>query len=612
MQQRVNDNFQRGNGNQRRARMQRRRNRRRKLQQRRRQNMRRQNRLRQERLQQQRRNGMQGNLNPSVQNNMNGQNIQNGQLNQNGRQRLRNQQNAAMPQKPMIDLLQPSFPLNHMLPQPKMIPSFQQNQNMAVQPLRQPGIPNQQAIPQARNNIQQGFQMLPQNIPNNFKAPVMGQNMMIQRGPQSQMIQPNNMIPNRGIPNMGMNTNFNLPNNNNFQRPAVPQIPSLNLNMNGNNQNMLNQRINSAVQNAVSGNNDSGPKTHTINLQITRKKIVPDNNPAPPTSGVHPPLLPKHMINRRPENPKHQQALQNAIQAAPRPVMAGQNIQSQPQTGNSALTNLVSNVQPQGASNINTASLAKLLSASSAAKPQSSGAGRGTLSDLLASSSVAKPAVLPKDFTQGRLEQNLLAPAGANLVAPATITSSQPPPAKPKTISVVKTNSQLTNAPIEIVGKQNTNQKSIQIVRKQNANQKTIALAFDKTQPQVIQIDNTNSKNISAANPLSPVNGTNIPFNITTSKVNGKMEIMLMSKYTGSRPIVIEAGSGNILLSHVKTANGQTQFIIKHEKPTTTAASASTTDVPTTTITEEAGEMEAEDYPTTTLATTTSGSASVA
>ena len=104
-------------------------------------------------------------------------------------------------------------------------------------------------------------------------------------------------------------------------------------------------------------------------------------------------------------------------------------------------------------------------------------------------------------------------------------------------------------------------------------------------------------------NRTMPNNMTLEPFTATTHKKNGTMSIMLTSKHTGNRPIVIEAATGNILVSHVKGPDGNAQFVIQHARETTSVSQTSSTTSTTPAVTEEV-EIEAEDIITTTTSTT--------
>lgn len=85
------------------------------------------------------------------------------------------------------------------------------------------------------------------------------------------------------------------------------------------------------------------------------------------------------------------------------------------------------------------------------------------------------------------------------------------------------------------------------------------------------------------------------------------MSIMLTSKHTGNRPIVIEAATGNILVSHVKGPDGNAQFVIQHARETTSTSSSTSTTTTPAAVTEEV-EIEAEDIITTTTSTTSTTS----
>lgn len=185
--------------------------------------------------------------------------------------------------------------------------------------------------------------------------------------------------------------------------------------------------------------------------------------------------------------------------------------------------------------------------------------------------------------------------------------------------TVVKTDSGISNSPIQLMNNAasrlgvlsgfpaSLDPKRVSVSFKPSAeNIVPVASATATSAPRTIEIVHQN------LNRTMPNNMTLEPFTATTHKKNGKMSIMLTSKHTGNRPIVIEAATGNILVSHVKGPDGNAQFVIQHARETTTTSSSTSSTSTTTTpaVTEEV-EIEAEDIITTTTSTTSTTSTTV-
>lgn len=169
--------------------------------------------------------------------------------------------------------------------------------------------------------------------------------------------------------------------------------------------------------------------------------------------------------------------------------------------------------------------------------------------------------------------------------------------------TIVNTDTRISNSPIRLVGNTASNRavlsgfpasldpKRVSVSFKPSTGEKVISPKPTNI-PRTIEIVHQN------LNRTMPNNMTLEPFTATTHKKNGKMSITLTSKHTGNRPIVIEAATGNILVSHIKGPDGNAQFVIQHARETTTNPTSSTT--PATT---EEVEIEAEDIITTTSTT---------
>lgn len=179
---------------------------------------------------------------------------------------------------------------------------------------------------------------------------------------------------------------------------------------------------------------------------------------------------------------------------------------------------------------------------------------------------------------------------------------------------IVKTDSRISNSPIHLMNNAATrlgvlsgfpaslDPKRVSVSFKPSVGKNIPeAPATGTIAPRTIEIVHQN------LNRTMPNNMTLEPFTATTHKKNGKMSIMLTSKHTGNRPIVIEAATGNILVSHVKGPDGNAQFVIQHARETTSTSSSTSTTTTPAAVTEEV-EIEAEDIITTTTSTTSTTS----
>ncbi|XP_062612878.1 mucin-2-like [Saccostrea cucullata] len=179
--------------------------------------------------------------------------------------------------------------------------------------------------------------------------------------------------------------------------------------------------------------------------------------------------------------------------------------------------------------------------------------------------------------------------------------------------SIVNTASKLSNSPLRLMGK-TPGDLGVLSGFPTSLDPKRVSVSFNPAQgqkvtapkatnlPRTIEIVQQN------LNRTMPNNMTLEPFTATTHKKDGKMSILLTSKHTGSRPILIEAATGNILVSHVKGPDGNAQFVIQHARDSTPSNSSTISSSSTTPAVTEEVEIEAEDIITTSTSTTSSTS----
>ncbi|XP_061170387.1 probable serine/threonine-protein kinase dyrk2 [Saccostrea echinata] len=194
--------------------------------------------------------------------------------------------------------------------------------------------------------------------------------------------------------------------------------------------------------------------------------------------------------------------------------------------------------------------------------------------------------------------------------------NTQPSGLSLKTNSIVNTASRLSNSPLQLMGKTPGN-LGVLSGFPTSLDPKRVSVSFNPASSQKINAPKATNppRTIEIVqqnlNRTMPNNMTLEPFTATTHKKNGKMSILLTSKHTGSRPILIEAATGNILVSHVKGPDGNAQFVIQHAREATPSNVSTATSSSTTPAVTEEVEVEAEDIITTSTSTTSSTSTAV-